>query len=194
MFLSPIAMKGTGEKMKITVITGSLNENSASMLLASQFIKGAAEAGHDVFRFDTAFQTVQICLGCGRCGRGLSDCVRIDAMMKLTPELITSEVVVFATQLDRSGLPENFDRSMDRIFINSARLIGGARKVILMVAINEADSISVQAFSDRFKTLIEHLQWDNRRTLIAEHCKTQKDIENTDYFNQAYRLGGGEGL
>lgn len=175
--------------MKISVITGSLNKNSASMLLASQFINGATEAGHDVFRFDTAMQTVQICLGCGRCGRGLSDCVRIDSMMKLTPELINSEVVVFVTQLDQSGLPENFDRSIDRIYINSARLIESARKAILMVVTNDADVSSVLAFLDRYKTVVGHLQWDNLCTLMADNFRACKDIEKTDYSIKAYQMG-----
>lgn len=175
--------------MKISVITGSQNENSASMQLAGQFIKGATEAGHDVFRFDTARQTVQICLGCGRCGRGLSDCVRIDAMMKLTPELIASEVIVFVTQFDQSGLPENFDRSIDRIYINSARLIGGGKKALLLAATNAADSLFEQAFLDRWNALVGHLQWDNANIFMAKNCKTCKDIENTDYSTRAYRMG-----
>jgi len=42
--------------MKITVITGSPRKDGATFLLAEEFIRGAKEAGHDVFRFDAAFE------------------------------------------------------------------------------------------------------------------------------------------
>ena len=56
--------------MKITVITGSPHKNGTSALLADRFIKGAKEAGHNVFRFDSAFEQVKPCLGCDHCGFG----------------------------------------------------------------------------------------------------------------------------
>ena len=39
-------------KMKIVVLTGSPRRNGNSAYLAEQFIKGAEEQGHEVFRFD----------------------------------------------------------------------------------------------------------------------------------------------
>ena len=54
--------------MKITVITGSPHRKGTSALLADEFIRGAKESGHKVFRFDAAFETLHPCLGCGRCG------------------------------------------------------------------------------------------------------------------------------
>ena len=46
-------------KMKITVLTGSPRKNGNSAYLAEQFIKGAEEHGHEVFRFDCAFKQVE---------------------------------------------------------------------------------------------------------------------------------------
>ena len=40
--------------MKIVVLTGSPRKNGNSAYLAEQFIKGAEEKGHEVFRFDCA--------------------------------------------------------------------------------------------------------------------------------------------
>ncbi len=61
--------------MKIVVITGSPNRNGASALLAEKFIKGATEAGHEIFRFDAVFKKVHPCIGCLKCNRGDNDCV-----------------------------------------------------------------------------------------------------------------------
>lgn len=53
--------------MQITVITGSAHRHGTSALPADGFIKGATEAGHEVFRFDAAFKDVHPCLGCDTC-------------------------------------------------------------------------------------------------------------------------------
>ena len=50
------------DKMKIVVLTGSPRKNGNSAYLAEQFIKGAEEKGHEVFRFDCAFKQVEPCL------------------------------------------------------------------------------------------------------------------------------------
>ncbi len=46
------------KKMKITVITGSPHRNGTSALLADKFIEGAKTNGHDVFRFNAAFEDI----------------------------------------------------------------------------------------------------------------------------------------
>ena len=44
--------------MKVTVITGSPHKKGTSALLAEKFIEGANQAGHEIFRFDAAFERV----------------------------------------------------------------------------------------------------------------------------------------
>ena len=39
--------------MKITVITGSPRKNGTSNYLADEFIRGAEEKGHEIYRFDS---------------------------------------------------------------------------------------------------------------------------------------------
>lgn len=56
--------------MKIVVITGSPHKKGTSALLADEFIRGAKEAGHEVSRFDAAFENVHPCIGCNKCEYG----------------------------------------------------------------------------------------------------------------------------
>ena len=55
--------------MKIVIITGSAHKHGTTATLTDQFQRGAADAGHEVFRFDAAFQNVHPCIGCDKCVR-----------------------------------------------------------------------------------------------------------------------------
>ena len=54
----------TNYKMKIVVLTGSPRRNGNTNYLAGQFIKGAEDAGHEVYRFDCAQHKVSPCIAC----------------------------------------------------------------------------------------------------------------------------------
>lgn len=58
---------GGSKKVQIAVITGSPHKNGTSALLAGKFIEGAKTAGHELFRFNAAFEDIHPCLGCDRC-------------------------------------------------------------------------------------------------------------------------------
>ena len=54
--------------MKILALTGSPNKNGSSNLLASEFARGAEEAGHSVRAVDAAHARISPCTGCVHCG------------------------------------------------------------------------------------------------------------------------------
>lgn len=83
--------------MKIVVITGSPRKTGTSALLTDEFIRGAKESGHEMFRFDAAFKDVHPCIGCEKCEQGKKKCVFEDDMQILIEELLIADIVVFVT-------------------------------------------------------------------------------------------------
>lgn len=55
--------------MKIVIITGSAHRHGTTAALADKFQQGALDAGHEIHRFDAAFQEVHPCIGCDKCRR-----------------------------------------------------------------------------------------------------------------------------
>lgn len=53
--------------MKIVMITGSAHKTGTTAVMAEEFMKGATEAGHEVYRFDSAFKNVHPCIACEHC-------------------------------------------------------------------------------------------------------------------------------
>ncbi len=81
--------------MKITVITSSAHRNGTSAMMADEFIKGAEEAGHEIFRFDAAFKSIHPCIGCMKCQTGDKVCVFKDDMQELNPHLLAAALTCF---------------------------------------------------------------------------------------------------
>ena len=92
-----------GGKMKILVITGSPRKNGNSTTLAEHFIRGAQETGHQVVRFDAAFQTVHPCIACNKCGMN-GPCVFQDDFEIVRKGIVDSGMVVFATPMYYFGI------------------------------------------------------------------------------------------
>ena len=69
--------------MKIVMMTGSAHRNGTTATLAGRFQQGALDAGHEVYRFDAAFQDVHPCIGCDKCVRTSECTFEADDMKEL---------------------------------------------------------------------------------------------------------------
>jgi len=84
--------------MNIVVITGSPHRKGTSSLLAEMFIKGAEEAGHDVYCFDAAFKKIHPCIGCGRCdGNAAIHCSFKDDMDELYQKILQADLIALVS-------------------------------------------------------------------------------------------------
>ena len=176
--------------MKITVITGSPRKEGTTALLAQEFIKGAEEAGHDIFRFDAAFEKIAPCLACGCCYSGQTVCVQNDSMEKLYPELLATECIVFLTPLYYYSMTAQLKITIDRLYAITAELKKTKRKAALMVTAWEPDDTkTMQALVEHYRNLIEWFNCDDAGVILAGECGTREAIEKTDYPKQAYQLG-----
>ena len=175
--------------MKITVITGSPRKQGTTSVLADEFIKGVKEAGHDVFRFDAAFEKVAPCAACDRCEFGKSKCVQNDSMDKLNPELIAADYVVFITPLYYFGMSAQLKLVIDRFYSINGKLLGSGKKAILMAAAHDDQDWTMQGLVEHYKGVIRYLEWKNAGILLATGCGNRSDIEKTDSPKQAYEMG-----
>lgn len=176
------------KKMKITVITGSPHRNGTSALLADKFIEGAKAAGHDVFRFNAAFEEVNPCLGCDHCLMNNSVCVHKDAMSNLNGELFAANLVAFVTPLYYWGMSAQLKAVIDRFYANNSKL-HVHKKAVLMATAYDANDWTMTALTEHYKTLIRYMGWQDAGMVLAVGCGSRSVIERTDFPNQAYQLG-----
>lgn len=175
--------------MKIVVITGSPHKQGTSALLAGEFIRGAVEAGNDVYRFDTAFECVHPCIGCDACECGKKPCVFKDGMMELYPELERADMVVFVSPLYYHALSSQIKMAIDRFHGIDDLLRGANKKAMLIVTAADTTSSVMNGAVGSYQETLRYLGWHNAGTLLAYGCYTRADIEKTDYPEKAYQMG-----
>ena len=102
--------------MKIVVVTGSPHKAGTSALLADKFIEGAQSKGHEVFRFNAAFEDIHPCRGCDACGMN-GPCVQKDAIEeKLIQKLVDCDMIVLVTPLYYFGFSAQLKTVIDRFY------------------------------------------------------------------------------
>ena len=175
--------------MKIVVITGSPHREGTSALLARKFEDGAREAGHEIYRFDAAFEDVAPCIGCDKCGCGARPCVMRDAMDKLYPKLCEADLIAFVTPLYYHGPSAQFKAAVDRFHGIDDFLRGADKRAVLIVTAADARTRVTRGLEAEYEETLNYLGWRDAGRVLALGCYYRADIEKTDYPEAAYRLG-----
>lgn len=175
--------------MKIVVITGSPHKDGTSALMAGEFIKGAMEAGHEIYRFDSAFRKVHPCIGCDKCNSGKNPCIFQDDMMELYPELKAADMVVYISPLYYHGISAQLKTVMDRYHGIDDLIRGNRKKVLTLITAAYPEDWVFEGVKATMKTTLRYLGWEDCGGIYAFGCYQKKDIEKTDYPKRAYELG-----
>lgn len=175
-------------KMKIVVLTGSPRKSGNSAYLAEQFIKGAEEQGHEVFRFDCAFKQVEPCRACNRCGMN-GTCIFNDDFLELRPKLVEAGMVVFATPMYYFGISAQMKRVIDRFYAINGQIKGARKKAAFLMTYADTAAREAEPMLAHYRMLMDYLGWTSVGEVVAPGVWTAGSIRNTDYPGQAYRLG-----
>ncbi len=82
--------------MKVLAISASPRKGGNSDVLCDQFLKGAAEAGHETEKIRLAEKRITPCVACYGC-RESKVCVQKDDMEDILTKLVGADVIVLAT-------------------------------------------------------------------------------------------------
>lgn len=185
--VTPMA-RAAGAPKKVTVVTGSPHPRGASFLLADEFIRGAKEAGAEVFRFDAAMKRVTACSGCDHCGLGSSPCVYRDDMFELNPHLIDADLIVLCTPLYYFGFSAQLKLVIDRFYAINSQLHSPREAVLLAAAWNSNDW-TYPALEHHYETLVRYMGWIDVGRVCATSAGTRSACESGSFPKEAYELG-----
>lgn len=175
--------------MKVVILTGSPRKHGNSAYLADEFQRGAEEAGNEVFRFDTAFQKFEGCLGCNHCGMN-GDCVQKDDFtLLLRKQLIEADAVIFASPVYYYGFSAQLKKAIDRFYAINGKIQRQSKKAVLLATFANPDIKVSRYMAEHYEGLVEFLGWENIGEVIAKGVWGMNDVRDTEYPTQAYLLG-----
>jgi multimeric flavodoxin WrbA len=177
-----------GMAMKILILTGSPRKKGNSRLLAEAFAKGAAEAGHEITRFDTADLDIHPCIACEYCRKdGHDTCVFKDDMQSIYPQLIAADLVVLATPLYYFGIAAQLKAAIDRFFAHNLKIRD--KQAVLLAACGDGEEWVGEALKAHYLTICRYCRWQDAGMVVALGQYEIGDVEKSDYLAQAEALG-----
>lgn len=174
-------------KMKILLLTGSPRKNGNSNTLADYFMKGAAQAGHEVVRFDAAFKNVHPCIACNKCGMD-GPCVFKDDFEFVRQHIVEADMVVFATPMYYFGMSAQLKTVIDRFYAVNGQIHRPKKAALLMTYANTAAS-EAEPIKNHYKVLLAYLGWTDAGQIIVPGVWPAGAVNQTEYPRRAYELG-----
>ena len=174
--------------MKIVVLMGSPNRKGSTSILAEEFKRGAEEAGHTVDWIDVCRADVNPCIGCVKCGYE-GPCVQKDGSQAIKAELLSADMVVFATPLYYYGMTAQLKAVVDRFCSYNSSLNRRHLKSALLTVAWNADDWTFDALTAHYKTLVRYINFEDRGMVLGYGCGTPEMTRRSKYPEQAYMLG-----
>ncbi len=174
--------------MKILVLQGSPNANGSTARLVAEFSRGAKEAGHTADIVDVAALNISPCTGCIACGYG-GPCAQSDDFDELREQILSSNMLVFATPLYYYGMTAQLKTVIDRFCAANPDITGKHFKSALLTVAWNADSWTFDALEAHYNTLVRYLSMQDCGRVLGRGCGTPATTARSPYMREAYELG-----
>ena len=119
--------------MKILAISASPRKGGNSDVLCDEFLKGAAESGHEVWKIRLAEKRIAPCLACYGCAE-THVCVRNDDMAEVLEALKAADVIVLASPVYFYSVCAQMKTMIDRCLADYQAIRGKAFYLIVTAA------------------------------------------------------------
>lgn len=174
--------------MKIVILMGSPNRNGSTGILVSEFVRGAAEAGHSCEVIDVCHADIHPCTGCVACGYE-GPCVQKDDVSEIRKKLLACDMAVFATPLYYYGMSAQLKAVVDRFCAYNSSLNGRHLKSALLSVAWNTDDWTFDALSAHYRTLVRYINFEDMGMILGYGCGTPSMTKRSIYPKQAYQLG-----
>ena len=169
--------------MKILILNGSPHLDGATSDMASAFAEGAREAGHEVVSIHVAHKNIKGCMACEYCrNREKGVCVQKDDMQKINPEILASDMIVFASPIYYFTLSAQLQAVIHRTY--AIDIPEKVRKTALIMS-SGSQFVYGPAITQYYQSIVEYWGVENAGIFTA-NGKQNKSEEKRE---ELYRFG-----
>lgn len=172
--------------MKIIVLNGSPRARGNTELLAEEFIRGAADAGHQAELINLREKKIAGCLGCQYCFTHGGTCVQKDDMADILAALDQADMVVFASPIYWFDITAQLKTVIDRMYARG--MVGFHFNRTALLLDSGADHVYDAAIS-QYKAMTSYLKWQDMGIVTAPNMTEKGSVKNSPAMAEAYRLG-----
>ena len=173
---------------RILVLYCSARKNGNSARLASSFIKGAKQKGHQITECFLTDKRIGPCLACNYCQKHHGKCVQNDDMQEMIRLLQEHDTLVIATPVYYLGFPGSLKLLIDRTYAESAIGRKITASVLLTTACKKEDFVT-NVMVQYYQSLADYLGWENLGVISAKGVDSPGEIENSAILDEAFQLG-----
>ena len=173
--------------MKVLAISASPRKCGNAEVLCDEFLKGAAESGHDVQKIRLAEKKIAPCLACYACA-GSHVCVRRDDMAEVLQKMIDADVIVLSSPVYFYSIDAQLKAVIDRTV---ARWLEVKNKdFYYIVTMADEDTSSADTTLACFRGYVDCVHGAvEKGTIIGNGVYEPGKIANTPAMKQAYEMG-----
>lgn len=171
--------------MKIIIVNGSPRDKGNSDLLCDEFLRGAAEAGHQAEKISLREQKVLPCRACYACFR-TGNCVQKDDMTEILQKVSDCDVLVLATPtyfLTMSGQMKMF---LDRL-LPKWQSLGGKEAYVIVTGHDSRAGLRRNA--EDLSAILENLGNRVQQVIWGEGVWQKGEVLHTPAMREAYLAG-----
>lgn len=175
---------GRKRRMKILILNGSPHLNGPTSDMVNAFAKGAQETGHTVSVINVAHKNIHGCMACEYChGKGNGECAQKDDMQEIYPEILSADMVVFASPIYYFTLSAQLQSVIHRTYA-----IGIPKNVKKTALIMSSGSKFVYgaAITEYYQSIVEYWGVENAGIFTAngEENKSEKKRQELYAFGK----------
>ena len=166
--------------MKIVVLIGSPHPDGATSDMVKAFAKGAQEAGHEVVSINVAHRNIRGCMACEYCRKKEKGvCVQKDDMQEIYPEILSADMVVFASPIYYFTLSAQLQAVIHRTY---AIDIPKEFKKVALIMSSGSKFVYGAAITEYFQSIVEYWGVENAGIFTANGRQNKSEKKRKELY------------
>ena len=168
--------------MKIVILNGSPRKDGNTEIMCKAF---ADATSHETVILNIAAMNIKGCLGCKYCYKNNGECVQKDDMLKVTEELKTADMVVFASPVYWFDINAQLKTVIDRMY--SFGSIGFNFNKTALLLDSASDHVFDAAIA-QYKAMTSYLKWEDKGIITIYGMENKGDMKDSERLDEVIRL------
>lgn len=172
----------------VLILSSSPRRHGNSDRLCDEFMRGAAESGHNVEKIFLRDKTVHYCVGCGTCSNEGKPCPQKDDAAEIIDRMLKADVIVMGTPVYFYSISAQMKTLIDRCCGLYTEMKN--KEFYYLATAAEDDDRIMQRIVDSFQGFLDCL--DNpvvKGTVFCGGVWHVGEIEGKKALQEAYEMG-----